>query len=227
MIPKYQTSFGSLAAQADWMSTLILFLLLVVSITCISIILYKFFHIRRERKNLVKLLGKLRKAKTLQDIVLLSEEFRSSLGGRFLKHNLHELKHILEHTSSSELSGHDASYLELILSQSLEHMIMHEERYLPVLGTSAAVAPLAGLFGTVWGLVQAFISISHEQSADITVVAPGIAQALMTTLAGLIVAIPALIFFNYFTNEIRRLEHYLLSVSDTFFALAQKSFKRL
>ena len=78
-----------------------------------------------------------------------------------------------------------------------------EESYLPFLFTSASVSPLLGLFGTVWGLVHAFIRISEKQSADITTVAPGIAEALITTLAGLLVAVPALVMYHYLIAQIR------------------------
>ena len=76
-------------------------------------------------------------------------------------------------------------------------MILHDEAYVPILSSCAAVAPLLGLFGTVWGLIHAFLQISQTQVADLATVAPGISEALITTLAGLMVAIPALIMYNY------------------------------
>ena len=85
---------------------------------------------------------------------------------------------------------------------NVDAIVVHEESYLPFLSTSAAVAPLLGLFGTVWGLIHAFMRISEKQVADITTVAPGIAEALVTTLAGLFVAIPALIMFNYLNIQL-------------------------
>ena len=72
-----------------------------------------------------------------------------------------------------------------------------------MLSVSAAVSPLLGLFGTVWGLVHAFVRIGELQTADIATVAPGIAEALITTLAGLMVAIPALVMYHYVANKIR------------------------
>ena len=68
------------------------------------------------------------------------------------------------------------------MDRILDDMIGNEESYLPVLSTSAAISPLLGLFGTVWGLIHSFISISQRGSADIVTVAPGIAEALITTL---------------------------------------------
>jgi len=101
---------------------------------------------------------------------------------------------------------------------------MEGEKYLPILGTSAAVAPLVGLFGTIWGLCHAFVRISQLKTADIAVVAPGIAEALLTTLAGLVVAIPAMIFFHYFSNKLRKLEGHIIIVSDSFFDSVRRIF---
>ena len=83
-----------------------------------------------------------------------------------------------------------------------------------MLSVSAAVSPLMGLFGTVWGLIHAFVRIGELQSADIATVAPGIAEALITTLAGLMVAIPALAMYHYVANKIRATERQLFVCAD-------------
>ena len=77
--------------------------------------------------------------------------------------------------------------------------------YLVVLAITAMVSPFLGLLGTVWGIMIAFLDIAARGSADISVVAPGIADALITTLVGLSVAIPAVIGYNYLSNRIRRI----------------------
>jgi biopolymer transport protein TolQ len=88
---------------------------------------------------------------------------------------------------------------------------------------SAGVSPLLGLFGTVWGLIHAFVRISEKQSADIATVAPGIAEALITTLAGLMIAIPSLMMFSYLTTQLKSIEHRLIGVADRFSLILQKS----
>ena len=93
---------------------------------------------------------------------------------------------------------------------------------LSILSTSAAVSPLLGLFGTVWGLIHAFIRISERQSADIATVAPGIAEALITTLTGLAVAVPSLIMFNYCRSQVGKIEQMFLTLSDNFIVKIQK-----
>lgn len=79
------------------------------------------------------------------------------------------------------------------------------EKRLPVLATAGSVCPFLGLFGTVWGVMTAFLDISTKGSTNIVVVAPGIAEALITTIAGLAVAIPAMVAYNYFVQRSREL----------------------
>lgn len=71
-----------------------------------------------------------------------------------------------------------------------------------VLATISATAPFVGLFGTVWGIMNSFIAISRAQTANLAVVAPGIAEALLATAAGLVAAIPAVVIYNLFTRAI-------------------------
>jgi len=75
------------------------------------------------------------------------------------------------------------------------------EKNLNVLGTMAAVAPLIGLFGTVWGIMRAFSDMAQTGSAAPSVVAAGVAEALVTTAAGLVVAVPALMLYNYLSRR--------------------------
>lgn len=80
---------------------------------------------------------------------------------------------------------------------------------LPFLATTASSTPFIGLFGTVWGIMNAFHKIGIAQSANLATVAPGISEALINTAAGLAVAIPALIFYNLFSSKIRNFEEEL------------------
>ncbi len=96
-----------------------------------------------------------------------------------------------------------------IMKESIEevgHHVVHElERYLNTLGTIAAVSPLLGLLGTVTGMIRAFSAINAQGVGDPTVVAGGIAEALITTAAGLIVAIPALMFHRHLHGRVDEL----------------------
>jgi biopolymer transport protein TolQ len=76
---------------------------------------------------------------------------------------------------------------------------------LPVLATVGSTAPFVGLFGTVWGIMHAFIEIAEAQNTSLAVVAPGIAEALLATGLGLLAAIPAVVFYNKFSADANRI----------------------
>ena len=78
------------------------------------------------------------------------------------------------------------------------------EKNLIILASVASASPFIGLFGTVWGIVNSFQAIAATKNTTLAVVAPGIAEALLATALGLFAAIPAVIFYNLFSNEIRR-----------------------
>jgi biopolymer transport protein ExbB len=94
---------------------------------------------------------------------------------------------------------------ERALRHAVQAQIRELETYVPILGTIASSAPFVGLFGTVMGIIRAFADISRNVGGGPEVVASGIAEALVTTAGGLLVAIPALIGYNYFIRRIQRL----------------------
>jgi biopolymer transport protein ExbB len=96
-------------------------------------------------------------------------------------------------------SGLETLEEQMQIAMSQQKMLL--ERNLSILGTMAVVAPLIGLLGTVWGIMRAFSDMALTGSAAPSVVAAGVAEALITTAAGLIIAIPALMLYNYFTQR--------------------------
>ena len=170
---------------------------------------------------------RLYEARSLDDMVHVVSEFSTTLPGYFLAKNFEFLKIVLEdHGDSGKLRIHEWELVQDNIDQVLDTVVDNEESYLTVILTSAQVATLLGLFGTVWGLVHAFIGISQSQSADIAAVAPGIAEALITTLAGLIVAIPAQVMFNYLQSQVRTIERQCVALADRFGFIVQNSFVR-
>ncbi len=93
------------------------------------------------------------------------------------------------------------------------------ERYLQFLATVGSTSPYIGLFGTVWGIMHAFLGLSGAQQATLQMVAPGIAEALIATALGLFAAIPAVIAFNRFATDVDRLIGRFENFSDEFVAL--------
>ncbi len=103
-------------------------------------------------------------------------------------------------------SGKALQHLTRALDRSSIAEMSRLGKSMTFLATIGNTSPLLGLFGTVWGIMNAFRSIGLKGSANLAIVAPGIAEALVTTVAGLIAAIPALIFYNYFASVLAQQE---------------------
>ena len=95
--------------------------------------------------------------------------------------------------------------IERVMEVTLGREIERLERHMVFLATAGATAPFIGLFGTVWGIMNSFQAIAASDNTNITVIAPGLSEALFTTAMGLIVAIPAIAAFNLFQRDI---QHY-------------------
>jgi biopolymer transport protein TolQ len=98
------------------------------------------------------------------------------------------------------------------------------ERRVTFLATTASVTPFIGLFGTVWGIMDAFAEIGRMGSANLAVVAPGISGALITTAAGLFAAIPAAVFFNLYNSRIKVLAAMVDDFALEFLNLVERNF---
>ncbi|HSQ78694.1 MAG TPA: MotA/TolQ/ExbB proton channel family protein, partial [Nitrospirota bacterium] len=116
--------------------------------------------------------------------------------------------------------------VERSLKITTQDEIVYMERYLAFLGTTGTVGPLLGLFGTVWGIMDAFYGIGLKGAGDIGALAPGLAAALINTISGLFVAIPAVIFYNYFADKIRDIAIRCDSFSMEFLSYLERNLLR-
>lgn len=96
------------------------------------------------------------------------------------------------------------------------------EKGLPLLASIGSTSPYVGLFGTVWGIMNAFTGLSTLDNVSLAVVAPGIAEALVATAIGLFAAIPAVAAYNYFNNRVNRLANRLESFSEEFLNILER-----
>ena len=103
-----------------------------------------------------------------------------------------------------ESAGERRERVERTMRLALSSEMRRLEAHLPFLATLGSAAPFIGLFGTVWGIMQSFASIAAANNTSLTVVAPGIAEALFATAMGLVAAISAVVAYNKFTVELRR-----------------------
>jgi biopolymer transport protein TolQ len=114
--------------------------------------------------------------------------------------------------------------LQRTLSRAVGIELRGVTRWTTFLATTAAATPFIGLFGTVWGIMQAFNDIGLQGSTSIVAVAPGIAEALINTAAGLAAAIPALIAYNYFAHRVRTIKARMDDFVLEFLNLAERNF---
>jgi len=201
-------------STTDLMTKCVLLVLLVMSIACWAYAFYKRMLITTQLKQLKHAVALLQNTKGMDDFVARLSVMRETFAGELVASFLTDFNRVIklsEHASTSSDAAYSA--LENAIAQRIDETLTQEEALIPVLSTSAQSAPLIGLFGTVWGLIHAFMGIAEQHSADISAVAPGIAEALITTLGGLVVAIPALVLYNYIQGYAKQLESAVYDVA--------------
>ncbi len=225
--------------QAGPMVRVVLLLLLFFSITSWAIIFAKYRTIRRARKESANFLDLFWNSPGLSEAFAASKRLRYSPIARVFRVAFIELKKVNKSQSSSASGGDDVTD-EASLSQkmvavdnikrALRRAVNMEltglGKALSFLATTGNTTPFIGLFGTVWGIMNAFRGIGLRGSASLAVVAPGISEALIATAAGLAAAIPAVVAYNYFTNKVRVLESEMHIFSADFLNLIERDLIR-
>jgi biopolymer transport protein TolQ len=177
----------------------VLITLLAFSLISWAIILTKWSLLRRARIQSGRFLRAFRKAQRLQDLAAVSDQFRPSPLVGVFEGGYNEYKRQVG--TNAHVRSLTAIQRGMQIGASEE--ITRLERNLPWLAITAAVTPFIGLFGTVWGIIDAFHGLGTAGAATLRAVAPGISEALITTAAGLAAAIPAVIAYNLIGSSIR------------------------
>ena len=178
---------------------LVLLALVAFSLISWAIILTKWNLLRRARMQSGRFVRAFRKARRLQDIAAVADQFRPSPLVGVFEGGFEEYKRQV--VSSGMLRNLTAIQRGMQIGVSEE--ITRLERNMAWLAITAAVTPFVGLFGTVWGIIDAFHGLGTAGAATLRAVAPGISEALITTAAGLAAAIPAVIAYNLIGASIR------------------------
>ncbi len=184
----------SLVRETGPVAQSVLVVLLVFSILSWSIILSKWASLRRARAQSARFLRAFRKAQRLQDVAAVSEQFNPSPLVPVFDNGYNELRRQGPQNMTAVQRA-----TQIASSEELTRL----ERRLPWLATTGSVTPFIGLFGTVWGIIDAFHGLGNAGAATLRAVAPGVSEALITTAAGLLTAIPAVIAYNIFTHRMR------------------------
>ncbi|MBC2703031.1 protein TolQ [Desulfobacula sp.] len=199
----------------------VMLLLLFFSITSWAIMFIKFRYIRKAFKESADFTDIFWQCRNLADAFSKAKALRSSPVARiFITAYTEMARSDSKDKEKTQIKRTQSTYFQIIgsVKRSLNRSINVEVRRLvqlvPFLATAGNTAPFIGLFGTVWGIMGTFHGIGLSGSASLAVVAPGISEALIATAAGLAVAIPSVIGYNYFTDRIRILDSELQSFSS-------------
>lgn len=191
--------------QADAVVKFALILLLIFSIISWAIIVTKHRHLKSARKRTEQFLSSFWHSKTLSALAEKGTFHKSPVFNIF-KTGLASLK--------DPDSSKNISFIRRDIFRTSEEEIEQLEMNVPFLATTASAAPFIGLFGTVWGILNAFWKLGKAGSSSLAVIGPHIAEALIATALGLAAAIPAVIFYNFFVNKIRMLSRDITQFSE-------------
>ncbi|MCL1981285.1 MAG: protein TolQ [Proteobacteria bacterium] len=223
-----ELSIFEIMKHAGLTGKLVMLILLVFSVCSWSIVIMKFLAFRKAGNASLDFLDAFWESKTLHEAYEAAREYPSSPEAAVFVAGYNELKKI----SGARSSGQVPLTLEMQLAtmDNLKRAVrkaqfLESDRLsssISVLATTGSATPFIGLFGTVWGIMASFQSIGERGSASLAVVAPGISEALVATAAGLAVAIPAVIFFNYFSNKVTGFDSKVESFSTDFINLIER-----
>ena len=209
---------------------MVMLLLLFFSVVSWSIIFMKFKLFRKVRLDSEDFLETFWTSGNLNEASEAAEEFVYSPEAAVFNAGFSELKKINKIRARGEDSSPETLEMQLATMDNLKRALRKAEdeeinkfgNLLPFLATTGSATPFIGLFGTVWGIMVSFHDIGQRGSASLAVVAPGISEALVATAAGLAAAIPAVIFYNYFSNKLTGIQYNTHSFSTDFLNLVER-----
>ena len=205
---------GNLLQQTGWVARVVLIILLVFSLFSWALIFQKYWSFGRIERKTKRFLRAYRTGKALPEPRLLAES-GSPLEAVYVA-GYRELQSQL---AASNPHGQVKSIHAIVTGMQLAaaEEIRRMEKGMPWLATTGSVTPFIGLFGTVWGVMDAFAGLGSAGAASLRAVAPGIAEALITTAAGLFTAIPAVVAYNHYLYDIKelatRMDNFVMEVA--------------
>ena len=226
-----QLSITDMIMHAGPMGQMVMLTLLLFSLASWSIIFMKTRMFKKAIRETDDFLEAFWSSKTLNDANDAAEAHPLSPEAAVFQAGFSELQKINKIRSREESSTENEPLeMQLATMDNLKRSIRKAEsqevadlgRSLSFLATTGSATPFIGLFGTVWGIMSSFHDIGMRGSASLAVVAPGISEALVATAAGLAVAIPAVIAYNYFANQLGDIENEMHNFSTDFLNLVER-----
>ena len=227
-----------LSASKGIVLGVVIILLLLVAL-CLFVIFYKLIHISQAQGQSISFLDRFWESKRLDEIYQTAEKLkRSPIAAMFRAGyvELSKVKRSRDQTQQQQqgygmdanVSMHDRAGDSDNVERALARARLSEntklENLLPFLATTGSSAPFIGLFGTVWGIMEAFLSIAAQGSAELGEVAQPISEALVTTALALASAVPAVVAYNYFQRRLKVLNAEMTNFSNDFMNIVKRHF---
>jgi len=223
-----ELSIFAMMANAGLVVKLVMITLCIFSLVSWTIVIMKHLMFRKAKNASLDFLDAFWDSKTLNEAYDSAREHALSPEATVFVAGYNELKKI----SAARSSGTPPATLEMQLAtmDNLKRAVRKAQflesdrmaRSISFLATTGSATPFIGLFGTVWGIMTSFQDIGQRGSASLAVVAPGISEALVATAIGLAAAIPAVIFYNYYSNKLAEVESNVESFSTDFINLIER-----
>ncbi len=217
-------SLWGLFLTSDLVVKTVIIMLLLASIWCWAIIFAKWRAVRRLNSRANDFEETFWSGGSLEDLYDRVSDAphdpMASLFGAGMKEWRHAMSRSL--TSTSQMRAALQQRIERVMQVSHAREMARLERYMTFLASVGSTAPFLGLFGTVWGIMNAFTSIAESANTSLAVVAPGIAEALFATALGLVAAIPATIGFNKLNNDLGRYGQRMEAFASEFSAILSR-----
>lgn len=228
------TDIISLITHASVAAKVVLVILLIFSAVSWGVVFYKVWQFGRVRRQSSTFLDVFRKSSKFSEVAAVCRTLSDSPLVGLFQSGYAELNSQLRTGTNPEiakpspaagrptLKSLDAVDRALLRATAVEMSKL--ERRVPFLATTASITPFIGLFGTVWGIMSSFQGIGAAGSSSLGVVAPGIAEALIATAFGLFAAIPAVYFYNHFTQQVKQFSAEMDDFSLEFLNISERNF---
>lgn len=235
-LQRSSTSVITLLAGSTLVAKGVLLILALFSIVSWGIVLYKWWTFRRAARHTVQFLDVFRRSNKFSEVQAVCRSLSDSPLVGLFQAGYAELTGQLRHAAPDVSNGPNPriapdrptlkslNAVDRALMRAASIEVNKLEHWVPFLATTASISPFIGLFGTVWGILIAFEDIGRMGSTNLNVVAPGIADALVTTAFGLAAAIPAVLFYNYYSNRVKIFATEMDDFSMEFLNIAERNF---
>jgi len=226
-----QIDIFSLILGATLVVKIVLVLLLLFSAASWGIIAYKYSQLRRSEKQTGTFLDVFRKSSRFSEVQAVCASLSASPLVGLFQSGYAELNAQLRSAGDAK-PGEPAPRPTLRSLEAVDRALLRAstteiaklEHRVSFLATTASITPYIGLFGTVWGILNAFLGIAQTGTTSLAVVAPGIAEALIATAMGLFAAIPAVYFYNDLTSRVKAFANTMEDFSLEFLTIAERNF---